>query len=81
MDCDDITVLDPQVVADDAVYPCAAIVQIVVCQHDQDGVFPLLALDQYCVATEQLECLHGVVGKGDDGVVIVDGIGNAVATY
>lgn len=61
MDGDNVAVLDPQVVANDTVYPRGAIIEIVVCEHDQDCVLSLLALDQDSVATEQLERLHGVV--------------------
>jgi len=79
VDGDNIAVLDSQIVANDSVYPRRAIVEIVVCEHDQDCVLALLALDQHSVATEELERLHGVVREGDDGVVIVDGIGDAIA--
>jgi hypothetical protein len=74
VDGDDVTVLDAQVVTDDPVDASAAVIQVVVGQDDQDGVLPLLAADKDGVATEELESLHGVVRKGDDGVVIVDGI-------
>jgi hypothetical protein len=61
VDGDNITVLDTQVVANDTVYPRGAIIEIVVGKHDEDCVLPLLALDEDCVTTEQLERLHGVV--------------------
>jgi hypothetical protein len=61
VDGDNITVLDTQVVANDTVYPRGAVIKIVVCKHDEDGVLPLLALDENCVTTEELESLHGVV--------------------
>jgi hypothetical protein len=77
MDGDNIAVLDPEVVPHDPIYPCRAVIEVVVGENDQDSVLPLLALYQDCVATEELERLHGVVGEGDDGVVIVDGIGDA----
>lgn len=76
MDGDHITVLDPEVVANDTVYPCGPIIEVVVCEHNQDCVLALLALDEDSVATEELERLHGVVREGDNGVVIVDGIGD-----
>jgi hypothetical protein len=74
---DNIAMLHPQVVAHDSVYPRRAIVEIVIGKDDQDRILALLALDEDGVAAEQLERLHGVVGEGDDGVVIVDGIGDA----
>jgi hypothetical protein len=78
VDGDHITVLDSEVMANDTVYPCGAIVEVVICEHDQDCVLALLALDKDSVATEELERLHGVVREGDNGVVIVDGIGDTV---
>jgi hypothetical protein len=76
VDGDHITVLDAQVVANNTVYPCRAIVEVVICEHDQDCVLALLALDQDSVTAEELERLHGVVREGDNRVVIVDGIGD-----
>lgn len=76
MDGDDVAVLDAEVVADNAVQAGAAIIEIIVGQNDKDRVLSLLAADEDCVAAEQLERLHGVVGEGDDRVVIVDGIGD-----
>ena len=51
MNSDDIAVFDAQIVADDTVYARATIIQIVVVKHDQNGVFSLLALDQYSITT------------------------------
>jgi hypothetical protein len=76
MHCDDVAMLDAEVVASDSIYACAAIVQIVIGHDNQDSVLSLLALDQYGIAAEELERLHGVVGEGNDGVVIAYGIGN-----
>jgi hypothetical protein len=76
MDRDDIAVLHTQVVANNAVQTSAAVVQIIVGKNDQDSVLPLLSADEDRVTAEQLESVHGVVRQGDDGVVIVDGIGN-----
>lgn len=78
VDSDDITVLDAEIVADDPVDTCAAIVEVVVGKDDQNSVLSLLALDENGVATEELEGFHRVVGKGNDGIVIVGGIGNTV---
>jgi hypothetical protein len=78
MNCNHITVLDTEVMSDHTVDTSAAIIQVVISQHDQDGVLSLLALHQNCISTEQLQSLHGVVGEGDNGVVVVDGIGHTV---
>lgn len=76
VDRDDITVLDAQVVADNPVEASTAIVEVIIRQHDQDGVLPLLASNQDGIATEELQSLHRVVRQGNDRVVIVDGVGN-----
>ena len=78
MDGDDIAVLDPKVVADDTVQTGAAIIKIIVGKNDEDCVLSLLAPNENCVAAEELERLHCVVGKGDNRVVIVDGVGDPV---
>jgi hypothetical protein len=54
VDGDNITVLHPQVVADNTVYPRGAIIEIIICENDQDCVLALLALDQDSVTTEEL---------------------------
>lgn len=76
VDGDDITVLDAQVVAHDTIQAAAAIIQVVIGEHNQNSVLSLLASDEDGITTEQLECLHGVVGQCDNGVIIVDGIGD-----
>jgi hypothetical protein len=76
VDSDDVAVLDTEVVADNTVDAGLTIFKIVVGENDQDGVLALLSLDQNSVATEELESLHGVVREGDDGVVIVGGVGD-----
>lgn len=76
MDSDDITVLDAEVVADDPVEADAALVKLLIGKDDQNSVLPLLAADQDCVATEQTESIHCLLGEGDDGVVIVGSIGD-----
>ena len=43
-----------QVVSHSAVDSGAAIIKVVVCKHNQDGVLSLLALDEDSVATEEL---------------------------
>ena len=76
MDGDNVTVLDTQVVANDTVYPCGAIIKVVVRKHNQDCVLALLSLNEDGITAEELECLHGVVREGDNRVVIVDGVGD-----
>jgi hypothetical protein len=61
VDCDDIAVLHPQVVANDSVYPCRTIVEIVIGKNNQNCVLALLALYEDGVTAEELERLHGVV--------------------
>lgn len=74
---DDIAVLDPQIVSNHTVDAGTAIIQIVIRQDDQHSIPALLALDQHRVTTEELQSFHGVVREGNDGVVIVHGIGDA----
>ena len=76
VDGDNVAVLDTEVVADNTVDASLTILEIVVGENDQDGILALLSLDQNGVATEELESLHGVVGEGNDGVVIVGGVGD-----
>lgn len=76
VDGDDIAVLDAEVVTNDTVNTGTAVIEIIVRQHNQNGVFSLLALHQDCVTSEKLKGIHGVVGEGNDGVVVVDGIGD-----
>jgi len=59
--CNDIAVLDSKIVTDNAVHSGAPIVKIIIRQHDQHSILSLLALHQDCVATKELQCLHGVV--------------------
>jgi hypothetical protein len=76
MDGDNIAMLHTQIVANNSVQASATVVQIIVGKNDQNSVLPLLASDKDRVTTEQLESVHGVVRKGDDGVVVIDGVGN-----
>jgi hypothetical protein len=77
MNSDDVAVLDPEVVANHSVDASTAIIEVVISQNDQNSVLSLLALDEHCVATEELEGLHSVVRQGNDGVVIVGRICDA----
>ena len=74
VDSDDVAVLDTEVVADNTVDAGLTIFKIVVGENNQDSVLALLSLDQNSIATEELESLHGVVGEGNDRVVIVGGV-------
>jgi len=78
VDGDDVSMFDAQVMSHDTVDTSASIIEIVIREHDQDGVSPLLALDQNRIAPEELQGLHGVVRESNDGVVIVDGISHTV---
>lgn len=75
---DDVAVLNTEVVSHNTVDASASVIKIIICQNDQDRILPLLALDQDCVTTEELESLHSVVRKSNDRVVIVNGIGHAI---
>ena len=75
---DHVTMLDPEVVADNAVNPGAPIVELFISKHDEDSIAPLLSADKDGVAAEELEILHGSLGQGNDRVVIVRGISNPV---
>ena len=81
VDGDDIAMFDSKIVTDNAVHPCTAVIKIILSQNDQDGILPLLALNKDCVTTEKPQSLHGIIGKADDRIVIVDGISNAIARY
>ena len=61
VNCDDVSVLDTEVVANHSVDASTSIIEIVVGKNNQDCVLALLSLDQYCVTSEQLQCLHSVV--------------------
>lgn len=78
MDSDQITVLDTEVMPDNTVDANAAVIEIVIGQHDQDGILPHLTLNQNCVTPEELQGIHSVIGESDNGVIIVSGIGDTV---
>lgn len=73
----DIAVLNSEVVANDTVHSGTAVIKIIVGQDDEDSIFSLLALNEDSIASEELQSLHGVVGEGDNGVVIVDRVGHS----
>ena len=76
MNRDDVAVFDSKIVSDNSIHPSASIIKVVIGQDDQYRILSLLALDEHRVPAEQLERLHSVVRESDDGVVIVDGIGD-----
>lgn len=78
MDSNHITVLDTEIMPHNAVDTNTAVIEIVVRQHNQNGVLAHLTLDQNCVAPEKLQSIHSVVGESNNGVIIVDGIGHTV---
>lgn len=78
MDGDDVAMLDTQVVAHNAIQAAAAVIEIIITEHDQNSIFSLFAANEDSITTEQLEGIHGVVGQSNNGVVIVDGIGDPI---
>ena len=76
MDCHNVTMLDSQVVADDPVQADATIIKVVVGKNDEDGILSLLAPHKNCVAAEELERFHRVVGERNNGVIVIRGIRN-----
>jgi hypothetical protein len=76
VDGDHVTVLDSEVVANNSVDASATVIELIVGENDENGVLSLLASNQDGITSEKLELVHGGLGKGNDAVVIVDGIGN-----
>jgi hypothetical protein len=76
MDCDDISVLYAKIMSDNPVDAGASIIEFIIGQHNQNRLLALLASNKDCVASEQSEDVHGIIGERDRGVVIVNGIGN-----
>ena len=54
VDCDDVSVLDTEVVSDNTVHTRTPIIKIIISQDDENCVLSLLALHKNCVATEEL---------------------------
>jgi hypothetical protein len=54
VDSDNVAMLDAKIISDNTVDACTTVIEIIVCKHDQDGVFSLLAFDKHCVSTEEL---------------------------
>lgn len=54
MDGDNVAMLDTKIISDNTVDACTTVIEIIVCKHDQDRVFSLLALDKHCVSAEEL---------------------------
>lgn len=55
-----------------------SIIEVIIGQDNQDGILSFLSPNKNCVTTEELELLHGVVGEGNDRVIIVSGVGDPV---
>lgn len=75
---DDVAVLNTKVVAHNTVDTGTSIIEIIISEDNENGILPLLALHQNCITPEELESLHRVVRQGNDRVVIVGGIRDAV---
>ena len=54
MDGDNIAVLDTEVMPDHTVHARTSIIQIIICQDNENSILALLALHEYCVTTEKL---------------------------
>lgn len=78
MDGDHIAMLDPEVVANNTVDASATIIEILVGEDDKHSILPLLSADKNGITTEELKAFHRRLGEGNDGVVVVGGIGNPV---
>jgi hypothetical protein len=78
MHSDNIAKLDSEVASNNTVHAGATVIKLVIRQDNENGITPLLSLHEYRIAAEELKGLHGVVGEGDDGVVIVNRVGDTV---
>lgn len=76
MDSDNVTMLHAEVMPDNPIDTGTSVIKLVISQHNQNRLLALLASDKNCVASEEPEDVHGVVGEGDRGVIIVNGISN-----
>ncbi len=76
MDSDNVAMLHTEVMPDNSVDAGTSVIKLVVSQHNQNRLLALLASDKNCVASEETEDVHSVVGEGDRGVIIVNGISN-----
>lgn len=56
-----ITVLDPEIVSDNSVNTSAAIIQVIIREYNEDGIFSLLALNKNGITAKELERLHRIV--------------------
>lgn len=73
---DNVAVLDTKIVTHNTVDASTSVIEIVIGKDDQHGILALLTLNENCVTTEKLKRLHGVVRKGNNRVIIVNGIGH-----
>lgn len=76
----DVAVFHSEVVSNDSVDASTAIIEIIVVEDDKDGVLPLLAFHQNRVTSKELQGLHGVIRKRNDGVVVANGVCDAAGT-
>ena len=54
VDGDNVAMLDAKIISDNTIDARTAVIEIIVCKHNQDRVFSLLALDKHCISTEEL---------------------------
>jgi hypothetical protein len=80
VDGDDIAMLDAEIMSNHTVHTCTTIIQFVISENDENSILALFALHKNSIATEELQCLHGIIGERNNGVVIVDSICDPVAT-
>mmetsp|Transcript_72452 Transcript_72452/g.156661 ORF Transcript_72452/g.156661 Transcript_72452/m.156661 type:complete len:454 (+) Transcript_72452:1318-2679(+) len=69
---DDVAQTHAEVLAHHLVHADLRVIQVLVREHDADGVLALLALDEHVVAAEEVQLLHLGLREGDDRVVIVE---------
>jgi hypothetical protein len=75
---DNVAELHPEVASNHTVHAGTTIIELIVRQDDENSITPLLSLHEYGVAAEELKSLHGVVGEGNDRVIIVNCISDTV---
>lgn len=63
-----------QVVPDNSVHEDLLIGAVSIGEDNADSLLATLALEQDCVAAEELQLVHLGLGQGDDRVVIVGGL-------
>lgn len=71
---DNVTETHSQVVPDNSVHENLLVRAVSIGENDANGLLTTLALEQDCVAAEELQLVHLRLGQGDDRVVIVVGL-------